>query len=252
MSVDSQGWLSWAIKMPGRYASGKGFNAGTNAVKGLVFHSAEGWAATLLSNTSQWGYYNAEYPWHLSNLLDGRLVQHFPFTARCWHGSAFNNDYVGMEHEGVTPTDANGHALGPGPVLNAGQIANAQRVIADLGAWKGWTPRRPNAVGDLTATLYEHRETVWFGGTSTGCPNGRIPWDLILATEGDMPEEHYPGEFNDRRARDMLIWSLMLPSQDPAKLKVALLPGGGGFALLGAQGVRTEVACPVPEWGRAT
>lgn len=182
MTVDAQGWLSWAIKMPGRPATGNGFNPGTNTVKGLVFHSAEGFAGTLLDPQSQWGYYSAEYPWHISNLLDGRLVQHYPFTARCWHGSAFNQDYVGMEHEGLTPA---GQQVGP--ILNAGQIANDKRVIADLAAWKCWTPRRPAQSGDKTATLYEHKETIWFGGTSTGCPNNRIPWDLILATEDYGP-----------------------------------------------------------------
>lgn len=181
--ITSDGWLSWAERMPGRPASGPGFNTGVNGVRGLVFHSAEGFAATMLSPTSQWGYYSAAYPWHLSNLLDGRLIQHHSFFVRCWHGSAFNQEYVGMEHEGRTPEGAT-----VGPVLNEAQIANAVRVAADLGEWKGWTPRRPTSAMDLTATLYEHNETVRFGGTGTQCPSHRIPWDEIMRRLA-MPDE---------------------------------------------------------------
>lgn len=185
--ITDDGWLDWAIKMPGRPAIGPGFNGGVNGVRGLVFHSAEGFAATMLSPTSQWGYYRADYPWHLSNLLDGRLIQHQPFHVRCWHGSAFNNEYVGMEHEGLTPE---GSTIGP--VLNELQVANAVRVARDLGEWKGWEPRRPTSTADKTATLYEHNETVRFGGTPTQCPSHRIPWDQILAglkQEDDMTPE---------------------------------------------------------------
>lgn len=181
MIVD--GWLDWAERMPGRPEVGPGFNPGTNGVHGLVFHSAEGFAATMLSKTSRWGYYSAEYPWHLSNLLDGRLVQHHSFLTRCWHGSAFNQSYVGMENEGLTPEGA-----AVGPVLNEGQIANAVRVAKDLGEWKGWTPKRPTSATDLTATLYEHNETVRFGGSATQCPSHRIPWDEILRRL-NMPDE---------------------------------------------------------------
>lgn len=179
------GWLDWAERMPGRPATGNGFNTGINDVRGLVFHSAEGFAPTMLSKTSQWGYYSAEYPWHLSNLLNGRLIQHHPFTVRCWHGSAFNQSYVGMENEGRTPDGA-----AVGPVLNDGQIANAVHVAKDLSAWKGWTPKRPTSASDLTATFYEHNETVRFGGTGTQCPSHRIPWQKIMEGLNAMPTDN--------------------------------------------------------------
>lgn len=193
MIVD--GWLDKAIKLPGRvpvFDGKSGFNPGTNGVRGLIFHSAEGWATTMLDARSQWGYYSAEFPWHFSNLLDGRLFQHYPLTLRCWHGSAFNQDYCGIEHEGVSPHP------GKGPLLNAAQIENDRLIIAEVSAWKGWRPKRPLYVTDLTATLYEHKETVWFGGTSTSCPNNRIPWDLILqpAQEDDDMFTRWNGEAN--------------------------------------------------------
>lgn len=183
MAVDSQGWLDWAVKLP---ATVNHVNAGTNPVKGIFFHSAEGFATTLLDPQSKWGY-NGDLSWHLTNTLDGKLYQHYPFTARCWHATAANNEFVGMENEGRTPTDAQGNPIPPGPPLNAAQIANAKRVIADLSAWKGWTPERPFDVNDKTATLYQHGEVTRFGGTGSSCPNGRIPWDLILATEDYGP-----------------------------------------------------------------
>lgn len=99
-------------------------------------------------------------------------------------------------------------------------------------------------------------------------PGAQFPWPAFMAKvsyymggqvpqeDDDMPAEHYAGEFNDRRARDMLNWSLMLQRDDPtykgSKLKVNLLDNGGGFVFTDAAGVRTEVACPIPEWGRAT
>lgn len=174
-SVTPDGWLTWAERMPGRPATGPGFNAGVNDVRGIFFHSAEGYAETLLSKTSQWGYYNAQYPWHLSNLLNGRLIQHYPFTARCWHASAANDHYIGMEHEGRTPDGST-----VGPVLNDLQVANDRRVIASVSAWKGWAPTRPTSPSDLAATLYEHTEVIRFGGSSTQCPSHRIPWPAIL------------------------------------------------------------------------
>lgn len=191
LEVTPDGWLTWAERMPGRPATGPGFNVGVNDVRGIFFHSAEGYAETLLSKTSQWGYYNAQYPWHLSNLLDGRLIQHYPFTARCWHASAANDHYVGMEHEGRTPDGST-----VGPVLNDLQVANDRRVIASVGAWRGWAPKRPTAASDLAATLYEHTEVIRFGGSSTQCPSHRIPWDKVLGTPAPPIQEEIMPRFN--------------------------------------------------------
>lgn len=204
--ITADGWCDWAIRVEGRKPIGNGFNPGVNPVKGLVFHSAEGWAQTLLSPSSQWGYYSAQYPWHFSNLLDGRMVQHYSLNVRCWHGTAFNDSYGGIEHEGVSPEP------GKGPLLNEAQIANDRRLIADVSAWKGWEPRRPAALGDKTASLYEHKETIWFGGTSTSCPNNRIPWDKILAglQEDDMSQQEIE-ELADRRALSLVLKEINWP-----------------------------------------
>lgn len=157
----SNGWLDWAITKAGPADK---VNGGVNPVKGLFCHSAEGYEAGL------WVVLET-YPvsWHLSNLKDGRLYQHYPFSAQCWHATAANNQYVGMEHEGKL-----------GEPLTAAQKANSRRVIQDLSVYYNWAPRRPTTVTDLTATLYEHKEVVRFGGTGSACPNGRIPWDELL------------------------------------------------------------------------
>lgn len=206
--ISADGWLDKAIRMEGRPITvGAGFNAGYNPAKGIVFHSAEGWAQTLLSPTSQWGYYSAEFPWHFSNLLDGRLVQHYSLNVRCWHGSAFNDSYVGIEHEGVSPE------AGKGPLINDAQIANDRLIIAEVSVWKGWAPKRPVYSGDKTATLYEHKETVWFGGTSTSCPNNRIPWDRILAPAEEGPDMSQQDieELADRRAAALVVDAINFP-----------------------------------------
>lgn len=219
--------MTTAIKMPGRPVTvGAGFNAGYNPVSGIVFHSAEGWTQTLLSPTSQWGYYSAEYPWHFSNLLDGRLIQHYPLTVRCWHGSAFNDSYVGIEHEGVSPE------AGKGPLLNDAQIANDRLIIAEVSAWKGWKPKRPVYSGDKTATLYEHKETVWFGGTSTSCPNNRIPWDKILAPQEDAVDAKDYEELSDRRALSLVMKEMNWPDYGDGLYRTVSVAEANGQLLI--------------------
>jgi hypothetical protein len=160
------GWLDYAIRKPGPVNK---VNGGLNQVKGIFLHSAEGYADGL------WGQLaNGPVSWHLSNLFDGTLYQHYPLTAQCWHATAANNAYIGMEHEGKVPNH---------PSLTEAQVATAKRVIADVSAWKGWQPRR---TPDLTQTLWEHREVTRLGGTGSACPSGRIPWEKILQQEIPM------------------------------------------------------------------
>ncbi len=158
--ITADGWLDWAERLPGVASH---VNGGVNDVRGIFLHSAEGYADNLLKLAT-----SGPLSWHASNLMGGRLIQHFPFTAQCWHATAANNHYVGMEHEGVYTRE---------PSLNEAQIANAVRVIQDLAAWKGWTPEHTGAVHQ---TLWEHREVTLIGGSPTACPSGRIPWAEIL------------------------------------------------------------------------
>ena len=172
--VTPDGWLTWATRLPGR--AGK-FNEGTNAVKGIFMHSAEGYAPHLLDLAV-----HGPLSWHGSILFDGTLYQHYPLTARCWHASAANQEYAGFEFEGKVPED---------PTLTDAQIATAARLTKDIAAWKGWTPKRPQNIADKTHTLWEHREVTRLGGSATACPSGRIPWDEILRRLDQQPEDPF-------------------------------------------------------------
>lgn len=192
MTVTADGWLDWATRL---YGNPDHVNGGINPVHGIFLHSAEGYAPVLLDPNSKYGYHG-DLSWHLTNLMDGRLFQHFPLTAQCWHATAANNSFVGMENEGRTPTDAQGNPIPPGPPLNAAQIVNAKRVIADISQHYGWVPNRPTSAKDLTPTLWEHNEVVRIGGTSTSCPSGRIPWAKILGDD-DMLFTRFSAGFKD-------------------------------------------------------
>ncbi len=161
--ITANGWLSWAEHLPGSLAK---TNGGVNTARRIFLHSAEGYADNLLDLAV-----NGPLSWHLSNLMDGRLIQHYPFTAQCWHATAANNHSVGMENEGVYTRET---------TLNEAQIVNAVRVIKDLSEWKGWTPSRPSNPSMTTYTLWEHREVPKLGGSATACPSDRIPWNEIL------------------------------------------------------------------------
>jgi hypothetical protein len=230
--VITDGWIDGVTRLPG---NPEHVNGGINLVWGLFPHSAEGYAGTLLDLAV-----NGPLSWHMSNLKDGRLIQHFPFTAQCWHATAANNAFVGMEHEGVA-----------GEPLTEAQIVNLVMVIKELAAWREWTPRRPMSATDLKATLYEHREVTRFGGSATACPSGRIPWDEVIRrlTEVEMPKEHEPGELNHRRAIEGLIYQVMTGT-----IPVQFIEGREfeGYRLVNKAGDEIDVWADIPEWARPT
>lgn len=170
MAVIVNGWFDWAIRTPG---PDRKQNGGVNLALGIFLHSAEGGDDGVLNLAV-----NGPLSWHLSNLADGTLHQHYRLQAQCWHASAANNNYVGMEHSGTFAAD---------PTLSEGQVSTAVRVIEELAEWRGWTPKRPTSRTDTSHTLWEHNEVVRLGGTATACPSGRIPWDEILRRLS-MPE----------------------------------------------------------------
>lgn len=179
--ITSDGWFDWAIRTPGPFRK---LNSDTNKVplfnpaRAIFLHSAEGYKATMLNLAV-----NGPLSWHLSNCIDGELHQHYPLNVQCWHASAANPFAIGMENEGVGDPQ-----LGrPEPTLSPEQTDNAVRVIAELSAWRGWTPRRPVSATDTQHTLWEHNEVTRVGGSGTACPSGRIPWDTILSRLAPQP-----------------------------------------------------------------
>lgn len=206
MGVTADGWLDWAVRLqPSPFD--KNTNPGINSVRGIFMHSAEGYAGALLDPNSQWGY-NGQHSWHLSNMMDGRVFQHYPFTARCHHATAANQEYVGVENEGDYPKELS---------LNEVQIQNAVRFTRDISAWKGWVPRRPIGSMDVAHTLWEHNEVVRIGGTSTSCPSGRIPWTEILRRLGALEEGEGENDMNEAEINelaDLRAMTLMMRDLD--------------------------------------
>jgi len=132
---------------------------------------------------------NAAASVHGSVLLDGMVIQHYPFTASCWaSGSRYpNTHFVAFENESQYTAGRPDEGL---PLTDA-QVAANTRIIYDLCRWRGWTPKRPVSASDVAATLYEHRECLRWGSAPTACPSGRIPWDRLIADirEAEMSEQ---------------------------------------------------------------
>lgn len=174
--ITADGWFDWAIRKPGpankvnRDTNG---NPRPNPARAVFLHSAEGYKAHLLDLAV-----NGPLSWHASNMIDGEFYQHYPLNQQTWHATTANVFAVGIENEGV---------VGNEPTLSQPQVNNAVRAIADLAAWRGWTPRRPSSPTDIQMTLWEHNEVVRIGGSGTACPSGRIPWDVILADLNPTP-----------------------------------------------------------------
>ena len=178
MGVTS-GWLDWAERDPG--PADKVYRQ-ENAAIGYIPHSMVGWMAGWRSrlfstDRREDGRYTpyAAASVHGAILLNGSVIQHYPFTASCWASGSFaaNTQFVAFENEGGPP----GKESEP---FTDEQVTSNVRIIRELAAWKGWTPRRPTGKQDRGATLYEHRECVRFGSAPTACPSGRIPWATIL------------------------------------------------------------------------
>lgn len=180
MGITADGWIDWAERVPGHTEKVNGW---LNPVAGFVAHSAEGWEAYLRSNPPQTAAVGGRKSWHLSNLLDGRLLQHYPIYAQCWASGATlpNNSFVAMEHEGVAPVP-----------LTPAQTRTTTLVIQELAAIGGWNPQRQ-------VNLWEHRECTRWGAEPTACPSNRIPWDVILAAPGGDPLDPVKEDALDRR-----------------------------------------------------
>lgn len=201
--ITADGWLDWAIRLQPSPPT-KNMNAGTNPANGIFMHSAEGYASVLLDPNSIYGY-NGQHSWHLSNLMDGRVFQHYPFTARCHHATAANQSYIGVENEGYQPKEKS---------LNEAQIQNAVRFINEISAWKGWTPKRPTSASDTSHTLWEHNEVVRLGGSGSSCPSGRIPWNEIMSRLGGNVNPQEELELADRRAASLVIKEIGMAQGD--------------------------------------
>lgn len=161
-------WYPAALRRPGPVGKVSG---APQAKLGAVYHSMRG------SYTgSSPGLFDPaiEKSWHFSILQDGRVFQHYPATAWCWHcgdrndpaGEISNNrDLIGIEHEGGPP----GNLSEP---FTAAQLDASIRLTVWLVA-EGHIANLSRS--GPTRGLWEHNEIV-----ATSCPLGRIPWSEIF------------------------------------------------------------------------
>ncbi len=158
-----------------------------NAVEGYVPHSAvgylPGWLGRLFSNAR---LPNGRYtPYAAASIhgwipYNGKVLQHYPFTASCWgSGSAYpNTHFPAFENEGGAPGNES-------EALTDFQLYTNERIVWELADHYGWVPKRPRGPSDVSASLYEHRECVRWGSTYTACPSGRMT-KLWVKVEEDM------------------------------------------------------------------
>lgn len=190
--ITSDGWVSWALREPGPASK---VNGGTNGLLGLAWHSAEGFEAGMKSVLN--GPRRAS--WHFSNMLDGRLKQHYPVFAQTWTSGSNtpNNNAPGTESEGMAGTP-----------LNDLQTANVVRLVKEFEAYTGQQATRDlDAWSKAGLVLVEHRECVRWGSASTACPSDRYDWPRILAAlEDDMATQQ---EIEQAKLRNAIIRTLL-------------------------------------------
>ena len=198
MGITTDGWLTWAERAPG--PADKVYSQ-QNTAQGFIPHDMvgklAGWYSRLFDDSKYfdaergvWRYTpNAAASIQLSVLLNGKVIQHYPFTASCW-GSGHripNTTKIAAEHETVYRDGAPDSTI----PFTAQQLTSDVRIIGELSQEYGWQPRRPTRDRDLDATLYEHTEMVRFGARFTACPSGRVAWNEILRqlAAGEEEEE---------------------------------------------------------------
>lgn len=136
--ITADGWFDWAIRYPGPIEK-SGYWPGINESDpvGVVYHSAEGSAASLLSLVTN---LQRQASWTASNMKDGKFYQHYPVRRVVWtNGSMLANvKFRGIESEGVA-----------GEVLTVPQTANLTRAASDMRDFFGWEEiKRPQAESD--------------------------------------------------------------------------------------------------------
>ncbi len=134
-----------------------GGNPYGNQMAGIVNHSAEGYFGTGNPSSVMRARGNS---WHFTVLKNGKVWQHYPLEAMCWHaGSKANYRYIGIEHEGKA-----------GEALTSAQLAATIKLNAAIARNRGWISVRRGVTG------FQHNDFM-----ATSCPSGRIPWSTIEA-----------------------------------------------------------------------
>lgn len=207
-----------------------GYSAfGTSGPKrGIVPHSAEGWAANIMPIINDLG---RRASWHFTILLDGTAWQHYEVEAHCWHagdvgddgGVRANIDLVGIEHEGIAGTR-----------ITDAQVDALAKLYRWLQAEHGFGPY------ETRVTVYEHN---WVSDEPTACPSGRIRHSDVKAKITQLEEADIPNDVEEDDDMPFLTFHCTPP---PGKgYKRWFLEGGRKHWLASAEDVTALEAAGV-------
>lgn len=158
-------------------------NCHARIAKGAIVHSSEGWWSGIQSRLMA----DNDVSWHFSVLQDGRVYQHYPLPAVCWHGgSPYPNErFAGIECEGTA-----------GQPVAGGQfeaLVTLLKWISEQEQWLGFAFGRD-------CVLSEHN--MYF---PTACPSGRIPWlDILAELEGTVADTEARTRLSTLEQKDVL------------------------------------------------
>ena len=186
--INKEGFFDWAIIYPGPAAKSGYPGIKDSNAQGVVYHSAEGSAASLLALVTN---LDRQASWTASNMKDGKFYQHYPVTRIVWtNGSKEANiRFRGVESEGRA-----------GEALTDLQTDNLIRCAEDMRDFFKWPGFRRNI------EAWEHNQMTAFGAAATACPSGRIPWDKIMAgMEDDMTVDEMKALLRDKTAFPELL-----------------------------------------------
>lgn len=171
MVVLADGYLDWTTKRDApiwkQYTT-------KNVLKGVAFHSAEGWAAgsdAEIQKTSRLA------SWIFFVLIDGTVWQYYPIWASAWASGnrLANTTLMSLECEGTKNTP-----------LSDAQDVSVKRLVGEWAAFTGNKPIR--APGALTNTMWEHNEVALWeipNAGPTACPSHRYD-DIFTWIQEDM------------------------------------------------------------------
>lgn len=197
--ITSDGWFSWMDRDPG--PADKVYSEPCTS-EIVIFHDAVGyyggWMSRLKSTARD---AQGRYTLYAAASVTGWLpykaglvpTQHYAIDKSCWaSGSRFLNVHGNAFENESAPGYGTWDPHNP-PPQSDWQVECAARIERELSEHFGrpagyW--RRPTSAADVTATEYEHNETVRWGGLYSSCSNGRIRWaDIAVLRDGQEPAQ---------------------------------------------------------------
>lgn len=191
MSITPDGWLSWAEREPGPVE--KQYTQPCTSeiyIPHSMVGKLVGWYSRLFDMSR---LPNGEFTKNAaasvtgSILLDGCVIQHYPFHVSCWASGNDEANTRGNSFENESQYTAG--APDEGKPLTDPQVQSNVRIINEMAMHFDWEPHRPDFDRDPATTLLEHNEAVlWWGGHPTACPSGRMQnlWEQIEREDVEM------------------------------------------------------------------